>query len=170
VFKGTYRHRIDPKGRVPVPAAFRRALEAEGESRLVVTALDQCLAGYSPREWAALEERLRALPAFSRPVKALTRLLTSRAADCELDVQGRILLPGPLREWAGLRHEAVMVGVLERIEVWTPEAWAGFVSEAERLLDGASLDIRWPLGAEAGPASGKARPSASSRPQAKPKR
>ena len=97
VFKGTYHHRIDPKGRLPVPAAFRRALAEQGAGAVVVTLLDQCLAVYPPAEWARLEAQLASLPAFSRPVKALTRLLASRAGDCELDVQGRILLPPALR-------------------------------------------------------------------------
>ena len=143
MFKGTYRHRIDAKGRLPIPAVFRRALGGEG--RVVVTQLDQCLAVYSPLEWGKLEGQLAAQPSFSKPVKALTRLLASRAADCELDVQGRILLPHALRTAAGLARDAVVIGVLNRFEVWAPEAWEGFVRESERLLDDASLDIQWPL-------------------------
>jgi MraZ protein len=143
VFKGAYRHRIDAKGRLPIPAAFRRALGDEG--RVVVTQLDQCLAVYSASEWGKLEAQLAALPAFSKPVKALTRLLASRAADCEIDVQGRILLPPALRAAAGLSRDAVVIGVLSRFEVWAPEAWESFVRESERLLDDASLDIQWPL-------------------------
>jgi MraZ protein len=171
VFKGTYRHRIDPKGRLPVPAAFRRTLRGEGESRLVVTLLDQCLAAYPPREWVELEAQLRSLPAFSRPVKALTRLLTSRAADCHLDVQGRILLPGPLRESARLLQEAVVVGVLNRFEIWSPAAWSSFLEESERLLEDAALDVQWPT--PPSPAGGAGRPTPPSerrRPQAKPNR
>ena len=145
VFKGTYRHRIDGKGRLPVPATFRRALAASGAAGVVVTPLDQCLAVYPIAEWVRLEQQLRALPAFSKPVKALTRLLASRAVDCELDVQGRILLPPPLRVAAGLEREAVVVGVLARFEIWAPEAWDGFVRESEALLDDVSLDLDWPL-------------------------
>ena len=141
VFKGTYRHRIDAKGRLPVPAAFRRALASD---TVVVTLLDQCLAAYPPAEWSRLEAQLRALPAFSKPVKALTRLLASRAAECEIDVQGRILLPQALREEAGLGRDAVVVGVLDRFEVWSPDAWESFVRESERMLDDVSLDIQWP--------------------------
>jgi MraZ protein len=158
VFKGTYRHRIDPKGRIPVPASFRRALSPDDGGRLVVTLLDQCLAAYPPAEWELLEAQLRALPGFSRPVKALTRLLTSRAADCELDVQGRILLPAALRQAARLEREAIVVGVLNRFEVWAPDAWTGFLEESERLLDDVSLDVQWP------PVS----PVTPGRPQAKP--
>jgi MraZ protein len=142
VFKGTYRHRIDAKGRLPIPAAFRRGLGAEG--RVVVTPLDQCLAAYPPSEWAKLETQLAALPAFSKPVKALTRLLASRAADCEIDVQGRILLPPSLRTASGLERDAVVIGVLNRFEVWTPEGWESFLRESERLLEDVSLDIQWP--------------------------
>jgi len=145
VFKGTYTHRVDGKGRLPVPAVFRRALAEAGESSVVVTLLDQCLAVWPPREWARLEEQLALLPAFSRQVKALTRLLVSRAADCEIDVQGRILLPPLLRRSAGIGREAVVVGVLNRFEVWAPETWSSFLQESERLLDDVSLDVQWPL-------------------------
>jgi MraZ protein len=127
---------------LPVPAAFRRALGEEG--RVIVTPLDQCLAAYPPSEWARLETQLAALPAFSKPVKALTRLLASRAADCEIDVQGRILLPPSLRAATGLERDAVVIGVLNRFEVWTPDAWDGFLRESERLLEDVSLDIQWP--------------------------
>ena len=143
MFKGTYRYKIDPKGRIPVPPPFRRAL---GEvSQVVVTVLDQCLAAYPPEEWSRLEAKLSALPAFSKPVRMLSRLLTSRAADCEIDVQGRIRLPPNLRELAGLSKEAVVVGVLNRFELWAPAIWDGFLQDSERLLDDASLDVQWPL-------------------------
>ncbi len=171
VFKGTYRHRIDTKGRLPVPAAFRRALGSQ--STVVVTLLDQCLAVYPPAEWARLEGQLAALPAFSKQVKALTRLLLSRAADCEIDVQGRILLPPALRASAELVRDAVVVGVLNRFEIWSPDSWEDFVRESERLLDDVSLDIQWPLPpatpTESTPPSSEP-PSEPTLPQAKPNR
>lgn len=160
MFKGTYPHKIDPKGRLPVPAAFRKWLHAQGAERVVLTPLDQCVAAYPPAEWERLEAQLTALPALSRQVKAITRLLASRAVDCELDVQGRILLPPALRAAAGLGREAVVVGVLNRFELWEPGRWETFLRESERLLDDVSLDVAWPTSPL--PPAGD--------PQAKPKR
>jgi MraZ protein len=146
-----------------VPAAFRRVLASA--SSLVVTQLDQCLAAYAPDEWAKLETQLAALPAFSKPVKALTRLLASRAADCVIDVQGRILVPSVLRLAAGLEAEVVIVGVLNRFEIWAPEVWTSFLADSERLLDDVALDLQWPV-----PETPLAPPSDPPRPQAKPKK
>lgn len=175
MFKGTYPYKIDPKGRLPVPAAFRRALAEQGATTLVVTLLDQCLAVYPPVEWQRLEGQLRAMPAFSKQAKALTRWLTSRAADCEMDVQGRILLPPSLRQAVGLERDAIVVGVLDRFEVWAPDVWDAFLRESEKLLDDVSVDIHWPLpvapAAPTPPAGGPERAAATPlRPQAKPKR
>ena len=145
-----------------MPAAFRRGLP---DGQLVVTLLDQCLAAFPPAEWVRLEAQLRALPAFSKPVKALTRLLASRAADCELDVQGRILLPMALRAAAGLQKDVLVVGVLSRIEVWAPSAWDAFLHDSERLLDDVSLEVQWPLSPVLPAPAGEAE-----RPQGKPSR
>ena len=166
VFKGSYRHRIDGKGRLPVPAAFRRLLGEAGSTTVVLTPLDQCLAAYPAHEWFRLESSLAALPPFSKPVKALSRLLSSRAVDCRLDVQGRILLPSVLRAAAKLEREAVVAGVLNRFEIWEPRAWSAFLTDSERVLDDATLDVAWPLPPTEGPpaAAGRARP------QGKPRR
>ncbi|HJS59308.1 MAG TPA: division/cell wall cluster transcriptional repressor MraZ [Vicinamibacteria bacterium] len=155
MFKGTYRYRIDPKGRLPVPPPFRRALREPGADHVVLTVLDQCLAAYPPAEWARLEEQLASLPAFSKPVKALTRALASRAVDCALDGQGRVLLPPALRSAASLSKEAVVVGVLNRFEVWSPEAWDSFLRDSERILDDLSLDVQWPPPPAEPPSTGK---------------
>jgi MraZ protein len=152
VFKGTYRYRVDPKGRVPVPPPFRPVLLAAG-GRAVVTLVDQCLGVYAPNEWGRLEDQLRALPAFSARAKALSRLLMSRAADVELDVQGRVLLPPGLRSAAEIKAEVVVIGVLDRFEIWSPDRWDAFLRDSEQLLDDMGSDLAWP-GAPEGPRPG----------------
>jgi MraZ protein len=156
VFKGTYQYVLDGKGRLPVPPAFRRGLAAAGARGVVLTLLDECLAVYSPAEWERLEAQLVALPAFNKAAKGLARLLASRAVDCALDAQGRILLPPSLRAAAGLARHATIIGVLNRFEVWEPERWRAFLEGSERLLEDAGLGVEWP-------------PSASPRPQGKPR-
>ena len=144
MFKGTYHHRIDPKGRLPVPAVFAARSATAGAASVVVTQLDQCLAVYPPAEWARLEAQLAALPAFNKQVKALTRLLASRAADCELDVQGRILLPPTLRQAAGLDARRGRGGRAEPLRDLVARGLGRVPAESERLLDDVSLDIQWP--------------------------
>ena len=78
------------------------------------------------------------MPAFAKQTKALARRLASQAADCELDVQGRILLPAALRQAVGLGRDVQVVGVLDRFEVWAPETWANFLRDSEHLLDDVS--------------------------------
>ena len=140
----------------------------------MITLLDQCLAAYAPAEWARLETQLASLPAFSRSVKTLARLLTSRAAVCDLDGQGRVLLPPSLRAAASLGREAVVVGVLNRIEIWAPVAWDAFLRDSERMLDDVSLDVQWPPPPAPLPAPPAtpvpSAPDSTRRPQAKPYR
>jgi MraZ protein len=122
MFKGTHHYRIDAKGRLPVPAPFRRGLEERGETAVVATLLDQCLAVYPAPEWLRLERQLEQLPTFNRAAKALSRLLVSRAADCELDSQGRILLPAALRTAARLEREAIVMASSTVSRSGTPSA------------------------------------------------
>jgi MraZ protein len=139
MFKGTFDYRLDGKGRLPVPAPFRRAMAADPSPGLVVTLLDQCLAVYPQSEWAHLERQLIDLPQFEKKSKGLIRRLASQAAECMLDQQGRILIPPVLRRAVGLEKDVRVVGVLNRFEVWTPAAWATFLVESEHLLDDVSL-------------------------------
>lgn len=136
VFKGTFEYRIDAKGRLPVPAPFRRLLGQDGgPASVVATLLDQCLAVYTLPQWQVLEQQLLSMPPFAKQSKALARRLASQAAECPLDQQGRILVPPVLRREARLEKDVIVVGVLNRFEVWEPSAWAEFLRESEQLLD-----------------------------------
>ena len=121
MFKGEYNHSIDPKGRLIIPSKFRELL---GEEFVMTKGLDGCLSIYPQKEWEAFEEKLRALPLTNKNARTLTRFFVAGACTCELDKQGRILVPQTLREFAGLDKDVVLAGNLNRIEVWSKEAWA----------------------------------------------
>jgi len=125
---GEYRHTIDDKGRLTLPARIREEL---GPVFVATKGLDNCLFLYPSSEWAALEAKLRALPVTQKDARAFVRLFFAGAAECRPDAQGRVLLPAPLRAYAGLDREGVIVGVSSRVEVWQPEAWERYVGEAD---------------------------------------
>ncbi|MBR1392183.1 MAG: division/cell wall cluster transcriptional repressor MraZ [Lachnospiraceae bacterium] len=120
MFKGEYSHNIDAKGRMIVPSKFREQL---GDTFVATKGLDDCLFIYSNEEWARIEERFRDLPLTSKNARKFLRFFFAGAIDCEVDKQGRILIPANLREYAGLEKEIVSVGVFSRVEIWSKERW-----------------------------------------------
>lgn len=128
MFMGEYLHTIDGKGRLIVPAKFREAL---GESFIATKGLDHCLFVYPAAEWNELEQKLRALPFTQPDVRAFVRFFFSGATECEVDKQGRILLPANLREYAQLEKDVILVGVSSRVEIWSQELWADYSRQAE---------------------------------------
>lgn len=120
MFRGEYNHTIDDKGRLIIPSRFRYEL---GESFVLTRGLDGCICIYPQNEWDLLEAKLRELPLTNKNSRLVTRFLVGGAVSCELDKQGRILIPAPLREHAGLSKDVVLVGTLERIEIWDKARW-----------------------------------------------
>lgn len=120
MFMGEYNHTIDTKGRLIMPSKFREALDDEF---VVTKGLDGCLFVYPNEEWQAFEEKLRTLPLTNKNARQFSRFFLAGAATCEVDKQGRILLPSVLREFAELEKDVVLVGVLSRIEIWSKEKW-----------------------------------------------
>lgn len=125
MFMGEYNHTIDAKGRVIVPSRFRETL---GEEFVVTKGLDGCLFVYDNSEWAAFEEKLKSLPITNKDARAFVRFFLAGAASVEVDKQGRILLPGSLRDFAELKKDVVLIGVGSRIEIWSRERWEGAAS------------------------------------------
>ena len=107
MFMGEYNHTIDAKGRLIIPSRF-----------------DGCLSIYPMDEWVAFEEKLRALPLTNKDARTFSRFFVAGATTCQLDKQGRILVPQTLREFAGLDKDVVLTGNLNRIEVWSKEKWS----------------------------------------------
>lgn len=128
MFMGEYRHSMDSKGRVIIPAKFRDEL---GNVFVVTRGLDNCLFVYPMEEWRVLEEKMKALPLTRKDARAFVRFFFSGAVETELDKQGRVSLPANLRDYASLDKEVVIIGVSNRIELWSGEDWDAYLSEAE---------------------------------------
>lgn len=120
MFMGEYNHTIDAKGRLIIPSKFREAL---GNEFVLTKGLDGCLFVFPMKEWEAFEEKLRNLPLIDKNARKFSRFFLAGASTCELDKQGRILVPGTLREFAQMDKEVVLTGMLDRIEVWSKEQW-----------------------------------------------
>ena len=129
MFMGEHLHTIDDKGRLTIPAKFREEL---GEQFMVTKGLDSCLFVFPQPEWFRFEEKLKALP-ISRPqAREFVRFFYAGAAECDIDKQGRILLPAPLKQHARLDRDAVVVGVMNRVEIWSQTLWESYSIEAEK--------------------------------------
>lgn len=119
MFMGEHNHTVDAKGRVIIPAKFREEL---GDEFVLTLGLDGCLFVYPNDEWLNFVNELKGLPG-SKEARQLQRYFMAGAASCEVDKQGRFLIPQKLREHAGLDKELVLVGVLNKIEIWSKERW-----------------------------------------------
>jgi MraZ protein len=115
---------MDAKGRIAVPSRYRQTLQDLCEGRLVIT-LDRsgCLLLYPEPEWLEVEQKLRQLPATNNDARRLQRLMVGHATELELDKQGRILLPAVLREVAALERHIMLVGQINKFELWDETAW-----------------------------------------------
>jgi MraZ protein len=124
-FSGKYYYTLDPKGRIIVPAPFREIISSNYNPKLYIVnaAFDKCLLIYPQEEWNRLEEKVRQLPKMQEEVRFFMRRVIASAQEVELDKQGRILIPATLREDAGLGSDIVVVGQIEKIELWDRKEW-----------------------------------------------
>jgi len=134
MFRGRYEYTIDAKGRISIPVKFREVLNGKESRGIVVTnEFDGCLVAYPMDEWQVLEEKISNLPDIRKEVKLYQRFLISGAVECQLDKQGGILIPPPLREYAGLKKEVVLVGMLTMFEIWSREKWKAIPTNMEEI-------------------------------------
>ena len=117
---GEYEHSLDVKGRVIMPAKLRQDM---GEKFIVTKGLDGCLFAFSQQEWLNFETKLKALPLSDKNARNFVRFFLSGATECELDKQGRFLIPNNLRNVANLEKEIVIIGVGTRLEIWNKNIW-----------------------------------------------
>lgn len=137
---GEYGHNIDRKGRLIMPAKFREEL---GGHVVVTRGLDGCLYVYTTEQWEDVYAKLSALPTTNKNARWYQRMVLSKAAECEMDGQGRILIPSSLVSLAELKKECLIIGMANHLEIWSKERWEeleamendSFEEVAEQLSD-----------------------------------
>lgn len=129
MFIGEYNGTIDDKARISIPAKFRSSLK----NKVVVTrGLDNSLVLYTLDEWKKLAEKLASLPISTANTRAFSRLMLAGAMDCDIDKQGRIVLPGYLKEYAKIGKKLIYAGMYSRIEIWSDELWTKYKTQTEK--------------------------------------
>jgi len=130
IFIGQYCHNTDAKGRIIMPSRFREQL---GDSFVITRGYEGCLTIYSNDEWENFAARLMSMPDHNADARRLLRMFSSGAVTCEVDKQGRILLPSTLREHAGIEKEVIIIGAFSRIELWDSERWGKYNNDEGAL-------------------------------------
>ncbi len=129
MFIGEYKHNLDAKGRMAVPAKFRKLLK---DGAVVTRGLDNCLFLYPKKEWGVIAKKLSGLPISQAKARAMARLMLAGAMDVDFDNQGRINLPEYLRKFASLKKKAIVAGLYDRLEIWDEGSWNKFKAGAEK--------------------------------------
>ena len=117
---GEYEHTLDAKGRISMPAKLRKDM---GDTFILTKGLDGCLFAFSQEEWLNFETKLKSLPLSDKNARNFVRFFLSGATECEIDKQGRFLIPANLSDAAKLEKDAVIVGVGTRLEIWDKNTW-----------------------------------------------
>ncbi len=131
MFIGEYKHSLDEKSRIAVPAKFRVQLKGA----IITRGLDRCLFLFNKGDWEKLVQKLIALPMTQANSRAFVRLMLAGAMEAPLDRQGRILVPDYLRQYADLRKQAIITGLYNRIEIWDEELWKKYKTKTEASSD-----------------------------------
>lgn len=136
-FKGRYEYTLDSKGRLSIPAKLRKSLSPEANDTFVVTrGIEKCLYVYPLDEWRQLESKLRSLNQFVEKHRFFTRTLLMWASEeFTLDNQSRILIPKNLLEFAGIEKEVIVIGALERIELWSPKNFDDYMNSQQESYE-----------------------------------
>lgn len=129
---GEFQHNIDTKGRIIMPAKFRSDL---GERFIVTIGMDGCLFGFPLTSWEVIQEKLKELPIARKDARKFTRYFYSAATEVEFDKQGRINLPKSLVEYAKIDKECRVIGVSDRIEIWSSSQWEAFAADAKENFE-----------------------------------
>lgn len=130
MFMGEYHHNLDVKGRLTIPSKVRYEL---GEKFIITRGLDNCLFIYPRNEWNNIINKYKELP-NTKDARNFMRFFLSGATECEFDKQGRIIIPVPLAKYANLEKDCIIIGVNDRLEIWSKDLWEEFISKNEDSL------------------------------------
>ena len=130
MFLGEYQHAVDDKGRMVLPARFRRGLE---DGCVVTKGQERCLYVFPMSRWREETERFRSLPRTDARARRLARSFFAGAIAQEMDGAGRVQLPQGLRDYAGLGKEVTVIGVSDRVEIWNTAEWSAYNAEADEF-------------------------------------
>jgi len=138
MFFGTYTPKLDEKGRLFLPAKFRDQLS---EGLVVTRGQERCLTVWSMADFGRLTDRLREAPVTNKGTRDYVRMLFAAASQEVPDKQGRISIPAPLREYASLKKDVVVIGSMNRIEIWDPTSWETYSQEQEQVFSELSDEV-----------------------------
>ncbi len=126
---------VDPKGRLIVPAAFRKALPMAVNTFVIARWFDGCLAGFDPNGWKQVLRQFLTLDGGQKQHRQLRRSVAGRAVEARIDRQGRVLIPRKLLDRAGITDRATIIGAVDRVEIWNPDRYTSYMDEADQKLE-----------------------------------
>jgi MraZ protein len=132
MFMGEYRHNLDAKGRIIIPARFRDEL---GPVIVLTRGLDGCIAVYTRIQWQNVLDQLSRLPSTKREARQYVHFMTAKAAECEIDGQGRVLIPLSLAEEVKIEKECVVLGINDHVEIWSRPRWDAYYADASTSIE-----------------------------------
>jgi len=136
MFYGEYEHTIDKKGRLIIPSRFRESFKEYDISKLYITrGLDKCLFIFTENEWKTQESKFKAISFTKSEARKFNRLYFSGAAQIECDRQGRILIPKYLKDFAGIKKDVMLIGVSNRMEVWSKDIWQAYYNSSKESFE-----------------------------------
>lgn len=138
MFFGTYTPHLDEKGRLFLPAKFRDEL---GDGLVITRGQDRCLFVWSAAQFESLTEQMQTMPVTNKAARDLQRMMFAAASDDRPDKQGRVTIPPLLRDYAGLRRDCVVIGAMNRVEIWDAEAWSAYSSQQEPAFSSMTEEV-----------------------------
>jgi len=139
MFIGEYRHTIDSKKRLALPAKFRKEL---GKTVIITRGFENCLIVYPQKEWKVMSDKLGKLPTSQREARGFARIMLAGAMEVNLDKLGRILIPEYLKKYANLKRNVRVCGIFNRLEIWDAKKWETYRGKMEKEVDGLAAKLK----------------------------